>query len=242
MTEGSVGTTANGSGKSHYETAGQATSDHNVFERRYRLYAFLREHVFRDHTEEISRSIFPTDGPRPGQRVLELGCGPGFYTRRLAKRFPQIETIGIDRSVSLVEFARSRAKAAALENCSFQQGDACALLDIPGQVDAIVVSRLFLIVWDREAVLSEIFRLLKPGGRCFLAEPTTRFKTRLPMWAMLLAGRVTHESHPIRTGLFDSRVMSHQDFHCLLHSQPWRHIEMTARNGYQYAVCVKGAL
>lgn len=214
----------------------------NLFERRHWLYAFFREHVFRDHTEEIRQSIFPPGGPRPGTRVLELGCGPGFYTCRLARMFPQIQTIGIDQSASLLEWARSRASELDLDNCSFRYGDACALHDGVDQVDAIVVSRLFLIVHDRERVLSEIFRVLKPGGRCFMAEPTTRFKTCLPLWLMQLSAvfsraRVSTPKHSPSI-----KVLSADEFGRLVHSQPWQRVEMVYRNGYQYAVCAKRAV
>ena len=218
----------------------QVALQESLFERRHWLYAFFREHIFRDHTEEIKRALFPAEGPGPGTRVVELGCGPGFYTCRLARLFPQIQTIGVDQSISLLEWARSRASESHLENCSFCQDDACDLHSIPNGVDAVVVSRLFLIVRDRETVLSEIFRVLKPGGKCFLAEPTTRFKTRLPLWAMQLSAALSGERI---TGLnpASANVMSSEEFHTLVHSQPWQHVEMVQRNGYQYAVCRKDA-
>jgi ubiquinone/menaquinone biosynthesis C-methylase UbiE len=214
------------------------TSKDSLFERRHWLYAFFREHVFRDHTEEIRRAIFPSAGPRHGTRVLELGCGPGFYTCRLAGLFPQIQTIGVDQSTSLLEWARGRAAKLHLPNCFFCQGDACSLQEGLEQVDAIVVSRLFLIVRDREMVQSEIFRVLKPGGKCFLAEPTTRFRTRLPLWIMQLSSALSGERI---TGLnpASADVMSPGEFRRLVHSQPWQHVEMVQRNGYQYAICAK---
>jgi ubiquinone/menaquinone biosynthesis C-methylase UbiE len=156
--------------------------------------------------------------------------------------FPQIQTIGVDQSVLLLEWARSRASQSHLENCSFHHGDACALHDVLEQVDAIVVSRLFLIVQDREMVLSEIFRVLKPGGRCFLAEPTTRFKTRLPLWVMQLSAALSRDRITGRMNAASANVMSPDEFHQLVHSQPWQHVEMVQRDGYQYAVCAKDAM
>ena len=216
--------------------SGNASSFGALFERREWLYAFFREHIFRDHTEEIRRALFPVGGPPPGLRVLELGCGPGFYTCRLASLFPQIQTIGIDQSVSLLGWARSRASQAGLDNCTFSEGDACAMHDLREQVDAVVVSRLFLIVRDREAALSEVFRILKPGGRCFVAEPTTPFKTRVPLWIMQFFAALSGESG---SGSASASIMSADDFRCLVNSQPWNHVELMQRDGYQYAVCTK---
>ena len=47
----------------------------SLFERWSWFYALCREYLFRDHTKEISQSLFPTD-PSPSTQVLELGCGP----------------------------------------------------------------------------------------------------------------------------------------------------------------------
>src|SRR5271157_2749484 len=134
----------------------------SLFERCSWFYALCREYLFRDHTPEIARSLFPNAAPSPGTRLLELGCGPGFYACRLSQEYPQIHTRGIDLSRRLIARAKSRAARRSLRNCSFSHGDAHALPDPSNSIDAIVVSRLMLIVPEREAVVSEIFRLLRP--------------------------------------------------------------------------------
>lgn len=218
----------------------QAPQRSSLFERRHWLYAFFREHVFRDHTEEIRRALFPAEGPHRGMRVLELGCGPGLYSRKLARMFPDIETIGVDQSLSLLDWARTRARQSNLRNCSFCHDDACDLHNIPEPVDAVVVSRLFLIVRDRETVLSEIHRVLKPGGKCFLAEPTTPFRTRLPLLAMQISEMLNGGEHERQQQDFrPADVMSADQFSRLVHSRPWQHVETVQRHGYQYAVCTK---
>src|SRR6476619_8052711 len=70
----------------------------SLFERVAWLYAFCREHLFRDDTKRMVSALWPTQTPGDGTRVIELGCGPGFYSRKLARRFPQIIATGIDRS------------------------------------------------------------------------------------------------------------------------------------------------
>ena len=163
----------------------------SLFEACSWFYALCREYLFRDHTQEIARALFPSEGPLPGTHVLELGCGPGFYACRLSQEYPQIHTTGVDLSRRLIARARSRAASRSLQNCTFAHGDAHDLSDPSNSIDAVVVSRLFLIVANREAVLNEIFRVLRPGGRCFIAEPTSGFRTRIPLSCMWLLSKLS---------------------------------------------------
>src|SRR3979411_2652968 len=79
-----------------------AESTDSLFERVAWLYAFCRERLFRDDTDRIISALWQTQAPGSGTRLIELGCGPGFYSRKLARRFPQIAVTGVDRSESQV--------------------------------------------------------------------------------------------------------------------------------------------
>jgi ubiquinone/menaquinone biosynthesis C-methylase UbiE len=204
------------------------------------LYAFCREHLFRDHTEEITQALFP-DGVAPGSiSLLEVGCGPGFYARRLAQRYPALQVLGIDRSSRLVEWARWRASSEALANCRFEQGNVECLSASAEAVDAVISSRLLLVVANREATIAEIFRVLKPGGRLFLAEPTAIFKTQLPLSAMRLASYFTRSARP-QTFQQAAEVLAPRDFEDLMHSQPWSGVMIRMYGDYQCAVCEKSS-
>ena len=216
-----------------------ASEPDSLFERWAWFYSLCREYLFRDHTEEIAHSLFPADGPLPSTQVLELGCGPGFYACKLAQQYPQIATTGIDLSEQLIARARSRASARSLGNCTFRHGDAQALPELPGPIDAVIVSRLFLIVPNKEAVLAEILRVLRPGGRCFIAEPTSGFRTRLPLSCMWLLARLTTSPAGKYREPQQAEVMSRFDFASLIHSQPWGSVELEYDGWYQYAVCTK---
>src|ERR1700738_4469394 len=89
----------------------------SLFERCSWFYALCREYLFRDHTREINDTLWPTHGPHAHSHVLELGCGPGFYSCTLAEQHPQIKMTGIDLSESLLRRARGRASARKLRNC-----------------------------------------------------------------------------------------------------------------------------
>src|ERR1700758_2867524 len=68
----------------------------SLFEHLAWLYVFLREHVFRDDTKRMMAALWPERNPGPGTMVIEIGCGPGFYARRLAGYFPNLLITGVD--------------------------------------------------------------------------------------------------------------------------------------------------
>ncbi len=114
-------------------TLQQGPSD-SLFERLAWFYALCREYLFRDHTQEIVRALFPAGPAAPGTQLLELGCGPGFYACRLSEELPQLQTTGVDLSQSLIERATTRARNLQLTNCHFQHADAhCAAVRRPGR-------------------------------------------------------------------------------------------------------------
>ena len=219
---------------------GRPHSD-SLFERCAWFYALCREYLFRDHTPEIIQSLFPHERPTPETRLLELGCGPGFYACRLAEDLPNVAATGIDLSHKLIERARGRARSLRLDNCEFERADAHALPYESETIDAVVVSRLFLIVPDKEGIISEVFRVLKPSGRCFIAEPTSGFRTRFPLAFMWLLSRLTTSPAGKYREPQVADVMSGPDFAELVASQPWGEMELHHDTWYQYAVCQKVA-
>src|SRR5436853_1621333 len=110
----------------------------SLFERVSWLYAFCREHLFRDDTARIISTLWPNENPRAGTKVIELGCGPGFYSRKLAQRFPQLVVLGVDRSESQLRSARQRASAKNVANCFFQQVNALSLQFEDASFDVLI--------------------------------------------------------------------------------------------------------
>src|SRR2546428_13159365 len=97
-----------------------AESTDSLFERVAWLYAFCRERLFRDDTDRIISALWQTQTPADGTRVIELGCGPGFYSRKLARRFPQLLFPGWNLSRVQWAWARQRAVAQNVTNCIFE--------------------------------------------------------------------------------------------------------------------------
>jgi ubiquinone/menaquinone biosynthesis C-methylase UbiE len=173
--------------------------------------------------------------------VLELGCGPGFYACRLAKRFPQISVLGIDSSKQLVRYAREKARKNALRNCSFERGNVLKLAQTDESFEALVASRLFTILPERERAVSEIFRVVKSGGKCFVAEPRFAFSASIPLLTMRALARVNGHAQEYREPM-TATTLSQGSFRALFATQPWARIETWRVGRYQYALCEKGAV
>lgn len=96
-------------------------------------------------------------------RILDLGCGTGEITRRLAARYPEARVVGIDILEGNLAIAR-RASVALGERVRYEQGDAFALAGADAEFDLVVCRHLSQAVPDFGLVLDEMTRVLKPGG------------------------------------------------------------------------------
>lgn len=204
----------------------------SLFDRSDWLYAFMREHVFRDDTDRIDAALWPDGPPESGTRLVDIGCGPGTYTRRLAQRHPGIQTVGIDRSPRQLRRARDQVRAVGAENCRFELGDALRLPLADASVDAALASRLFMVLSDPQRALAEIYRVLRPGGRCFIAEPRPGLRAALPMFALRLV-----DGAPVGPPEAPHVLDRDADWAAFLNTQPWSCVISSGDRRYRYAVC-----
>jgi len=232
--------------QSLFSESAQATSTipsalpSTLFDRCWRQYALCREHFFTDHTHQIASALSPMlDGPHP-RYLVEAGCGPGFYSRRLAARFPQLQITGIDLSEPLICRAQEQARRSGLSNCSFRKADALSLAESPGQIDVVIASRLFLILAHPALALEAIFTALRPGGICFIAEPASPLRASLPLILMRMSERFSRSPAPAQE-LPQSRVFTGPGFQDLVDSQPWTSTRIWKDRQYHCAVCKKAA-
>lgn len=113
----------------------------------------------------ITRKVADTLGLRPGEHVLDAGCGPGETAVYLA-RTHEVTVTGVNVSGFELNRARQRAQAAGLsERARFQYGDFMALPFPDGTFDAVLALESLQNAPDLDQVLRELYRVLRPGGR-----------------------------------------------------------------------------
>jgi SAM-dependent methyltransferase len=116
---------------------------------------------------------------RLGEVVVDLGCGGGLDVLLAAKKVgPTGKAIGIDMTPAMLELARKNAEKAGASNTEFHHATIDKLPLADGSVDCVISNCVINLAPDKQAVVREIARVLKPGGR--LAVSDIALKKPLP--------------------------------------------------------------
>jgi arsenite methyltransferase len=101
---------------------------------------------------------------QPGDDVVDVGCGPGFYVAELADVAGSV--LGIDTSPQMLAVAAKRSEGRG--NVTFREGDAMAIPAEDGSFDRALSVQVFEYVSDVPKALGEMRRVLRPGGRALI--------------------------------------------------------------------------
>ena len=127
----------------------------------------------------------------PGDRVLDVACGPGALVAQLAPRAgPFGSVLGLDRSAQMLAAGLRLARRHGLGNARFVQGDLRRLPFAPGRFDAATCTFGFGSAADAAVALAELRRVLTPGGRIALL--VAGAAERSPGWGVLLDALARH--------------------------------------------------
>jgi ubiquinone/menaquinone biosynthesis C-methylase UbiE len=136
---------------------------------RVRMYETLSKIAFLGRRRRVFARIVALSGARPGDRVLDIGCGGGYLARLLAAAVTLNGRVtGIDPSSPAIDYAQWRDPG----NCSFAVGVAQDL-DLPDRSFDVVTSTLavhHIPESARPAAFREMYRVMRPGGRLLVAD------------------------------------------------------------------------
>lgn len=122
-------------------------------------------------TEEEHRMALSMLSIDPGDRVLDVACGPGNFSRDFAHAASEGLVVGIDASASMLDVA---VRDTASDNVAYIRGDASALPFRDASFDAVCCFAALYLIEEPMRALAEIVRVLAPGGRVALLTSCNR--------------------------------------------------------------------
>ncbi|MGW2397969.1 methyltransferase domain-containing protein [Kitasatospora sp. NPDC001664] len=126
-----------------------------------------QESVLRSHRSRTAAdsAAYLLPELRPGQRLLDIGCGPGTITADLARLVgPEGRVVAVDREPQVLAEAAAHAAEQGLGNIVFETADAHRLPYADGEFDVVHAHQVLQHVADPVAVLRELRRVTAPGG------------------------------------------------------------------------------
>ncbi len=139
---------------------------------------------------------------KPGETVLDLGAGGGIDVILSAKRVgPTGKAFGLDMTDDMLALAEENKRKSGLANVHFLKGE---IEDIPlpdGSVDVIISNCVINLSGDKDRVLREAFRVLKPGGRFAVSDVVVRgdvpaaIRKSMELWAGCIAGALSEDDY-----------------------------------------------
>jgi ubiquinone/menaquinone biosynthesis C-methylase UbiE len=142
----------------------------------------------------------------PGETVLDLGCGGGIDGLLSARRVgPTGKAYGLDMTDEMLALANENKRKAGVENVEFLKGEIERIPLPDNSVDVIISNYVINLSTDKDKVLREAFRVLKPGGRFAVSDVVTRgeilpeIRRSVLAWVGCIAGAL--EENAYRTKL-----------------------------------------
>jgi SAM-dependent methyltransferase len=161
---------------------------------------------------------------REGEVVLDLGSGGGIDVLLSARRVgPTGKAYGLDMTDEMLALARENQRKAGVENVEFLKGEIESIPLPDSSVDVIISNCVVNLSGDKAKVISEAFRVLKPGGRFAVSDVVMRgevppeVRSSMELWVGCVAGALTE-----------------QDFHSLLWEAGFEEIGIEPTRIYEF--------
>lgn len=160
--------------------------------------------------------------PRPGEVILDLGCGAGIDVIIAARAVgPTGHVLGIDMTDKMLVRARSNAARAGLQHVEFRHGRLEQLPVDSASIDGVTSNCVINLVPDKSAVFREVARVLRPGGRLVVSdivldgELPEAVASDLLAWVGCVAGAMRRERYfdlVVAAGLRDAEILEDVDY------------------------------
>ena len=139
---------------------------------------------------------------KPGETVLDLGSGGGIDVLLSARRVgPTGKAYGLDMTEDMLELARENQRQAGIANVEFLKGQIEAIPLPDNSVDVVISNCVINLSADKDRVLREAFRVLRPGGRFAVSDVVTRgvvpdaVRESMLLWVGCIAGALDQEDY-----------------------------------------------
>jgi SAM-dependent methyltransferase len=139
---------------------------------------------------------------QPGETVLDLGSGGGIDVLLSAKRVgPTGKAYGLDMTEEMLALAEQNKLKSGLKNVEFLKGEIENIPLPPNTVDVIVSNCVINLSGDKDRVLREAFRVLKPGGRFAISDVVVRgevpreIRKSMELWVGCVAGALSEAEY-----------------------------------------------
>jgi len=138
---------------------------------------------------------------KPGETVLDLGSGGGIDVLLSARRVgPTGKAYGLDMTDEMLALARENQRKAGVENVEFLKGEIEKIPLPDNSVDVIISNCVINLSGDKDRVLAEAFRVLRPGGRFAVSDIVVRGEMpaeirRFQLWAGCIAGALEESEY-----------------------------------------------
>jgi arsenite methyltransferase len=171
---------------------------------------------------------------KEGETILDLGSGGGIDVLLSARRVgPSGKAYGLDMTDDMLALARENQRKAGAKNVEFLKGEIEAIPLPDNSVDVIISNCVINLSADKDKVLREAFRVLKPGGRFAVSDVVTRgaipdaVRRNMLLWAGCIAGALDENDYQIKLavagfeaiGIEPTRVYDVEDAREFLTSQ-----------------------
>jgi arsenite methyltransferase len=139
---------------------------------------------------------------KPGETVLDLGSGGGIDVLLSARRVgPLGKAYGLDMTDEMLALARENQRKSGVQNVEFLKGEIEHIPLPDNSVDVIISNCVINLSGDKDRVLAEAFRVLKPGGRFAVSDIVVRgempgdIRRRVELWAGCIAGALEESEY-----------------------------------------------